>query len=879
MARAGSRVAPAMPPIDIPSLGTVVLCTMMLAAGYTLMTALIATRGRPKFLQAARMGTFATCALVAIAVVLLAYAFQTHDFRIRYVSRYSDRSMTTGYLFTALWGGQDGSLLWWAFLLAGYTSAATLWMRRRYAELQPWVLATLMTIFLFFGVLMLFAANPFALNASGAPPDGEGLNPLLQNYWMAIHPPMLYAGFVGWSIPFAFVVAALVTGRLHDEWLLATRRWVLFAWLALTVGNILGMLWSYEELGWGGYWAWDPVENAAFMPLLVGTAYVHSIMIQERRGMLKVWNVFLLCLTFFMTIFGTFLTRSGLIASVHSFSRSDIGLYFVGYMVLIFIACMALIIWRLPLLKSENSIDSLLSREFSFLLNNWILLGMMMFVLIATTFPLMSEALRNETVTVGPGFYNRWMVPLGLVLLFLTGVGPLIAWRKASGKNLLRAFIVPTVAAVVALLLHLIVGPMIGFPPVVPSPEIYDTFTGKVLGALFSTAPVSSFVVCSWVFAAIAQEFWRGTAMRMRNVKENVLVALVMLVVKARRRYGGYIVHIAVVLMFFGFTGAAYDVELESALTPGGSMTVGDYTLRFAGSRLDEDENKRMIFADMIVSQGGQTLGRVSPAKFIYRKLPDMPTTEVAIASTLAGDLYVILNAVNEETQIGTFKVIVRPFVGWIWIACILMMIGTVIAMLPTWKELLGEARFGARAREASAAATLLLALGAGALLLSGPAAAEAQDASSLHAGQVTVNSLAERQVFERLLCMCGDCERLDLSLCACSEAEARRVEVRARMARGDTIQQISDDYRRQFGAKSISIPADHGLDRALWAVPVLAIVFAAGGVVWLGRRWTARGAAVASAQEAAATAAPETAEAKAKYDDALEDELRKLGD
>ena len=867
-----------MPQIDIPFFGTVVLCTMMLTAGYTLMTAIIASRGRPRFLHAARMGTFATCALVALAVLVLAYAFQTHDFRIRYVSRYSDRSMTTGYLITALWGGQDGSLLWWTFLLSGYTTACTLWMRKRYAELQPWVLATLMTIFLFFGVLMLFAANPFAVNASGAPADGEGLNPLLQNYWMAIHPPTLYTGFVGWSIPFAFVVAALITGRLHDEWLLATRRWVLFAWMALAVGNLLGMLWSYEELGWGGYWAWDPVENAAFMPLLVGTAYVHSVMIQERRGMLKVWNVFLICLTFFMTIFGTFLTRSGLIASVHSFARSDIGVYFVGYMAILLVVCAALIIWRLPQLKAENSIDALLSREFAFLLNNWILLGMMLFVLIATTFPLISEALRDETVTVGPAFYNRWMVPLGLVLLFLTGVGPLIAWRKASGKNLLQAFIVPSIAAAIALLLHVIVGPTIGFPPLVQAPEIYDTFTGQVLAVIFSAAPVCAFVVCAWVFAAISQEFWRGTALRMRNAKENVLVAFVMLIVKARRRYGGYFVHIAVVLMFFGFTGAAYDVEQEAALARGGTMRVGDFTLRFQGSRLDADENKRMIFADLVVSQGGKTLGRVSPAKYVYRTLPDMPTTEVAIASSFGGDLYVILNSVNPETRVGTFKVIVRPFVGWIWIGGLLLIFGTVIAMSPTLKELLGESRARSRgtAPRGLSTAAILLALGAGALLLFGASRALAQDGSSLHAGHVDVHSQLERQVFERLLCTCGDCQRLPLTLCACSVADERRAEVRARIDRGDTVEQISADYRRTYGSKSIAIPADHGLDRALWAVPVVAIVLAAGGVFWLGRRWAARGVAASTAASVTAAQTPDT---QSKYDDALDDELRKLGD
>jgi len=339
-------------------------------------------------------------------------------------------------------------------------------------------------------------------------------------------------------------------------------------------------------------------------------------------------------------------------------------------------------------------------------------------------------------------------------------------------------------------------------------------------------------------------------------------------------------VHIAVVLMYFGFMGAAYDIEQEAALSTGASMQVDDFTLRFLGARQDEDENKQMIFADMLVSQRGKTLGRVSPAKFVYRTLPDMPTTEVAIASTLAGDLYVILNSVNPATQVGTFKVIVRPFVGWIWLGGILMMLGTVIAMAPTLKELLGESRAAARSRGLSTAALVLLALGAGALLVFGAGSAAAQDASSLHAGQVTLHSLAERQVFERLLCTCGDCERLDLTLCACSEADQRRAEVRARMDRGDTVAQISADYRRQYGAKSISVPADHGLDRALWAVPVVAIVLAAGGVLWLGRRWAVRGAAAATAHAEASAAAPEaTAEAHAKYDDALEDELRKLGD
>ncbi|MCA9582264.1 MAG: cytochrome c biogenesis protein CcsA, partial [Myxococcales bacterium] len=337
-----------MPAFDVPLLGTLLLGLVAISGAYTLAVSLGTAGGRPHWLSSARLGSYMTAALIVAALCVLAYAFQTHDFRIRYVARYSDRSMPWWYLLTSLWGGQDGSLLWWAFLLMGWTTACVWWMGDRFRELQPWVIATLMSILLFFVVVMLFAANPFATTPSSIPADGEGLNPLLQNYWMVIHPPTLYMGFVGWSVPFGFAVGALATGRLGNEWLKASRPWVLWAWLFLSVGLVLGMIWSYEELGWGGYWAWDPVENASFMPWLVGTAFLHSVIVQERYGMLRVWNVFLICFAFFMTIFGTFLTRSGLIASVHSFARSDIGIYFSWYLLFLGLACIALIVWRLP---------------------------------------------------------------------------------------------------------------------------------------------------------------------------------------------------------------------------------------------------------------------------------------------------------------------------------------------------------------------------------------------------------------------------------------------------------------------------------------------------------------------------------------------------
>jgi cytochrome c-type biogenesis protein CcmF len=881
-----------MPSIDIATLGTAVLCAVLVASGCAFAIAVVSARGRGHLYASARNAAYATCALVAVSVCLLAYSFQAHDFRIRYIARYSDRSMPWWYLVTALWGGQDGSLLWWCFLVSIWTALAVRWLKHRYVELAPYVLATLMSIIGFFTVLMLFAANPFSISPASVPLDGEGLNPLLQNYWMMIHPPTLYMGFVGWSVPFAFVIAALITGRLKEEWIYAVRRWALAAWTFLAFGNLLGGLWSYEELGWGGYWAWDPVENAAFMPLLVGTAYLHSVMIQERRGMLKVWNVFLLCLTFIMTIFGTFLTRSGLIASVHSFARSDIGIYFAWYLVFLVVVCFGLIIYRLPLLRAESRIDSLLSREFAFVLQNWVLLGMMVFVLIATTFPLISEWVRGETVTVGPGFYNKWMVPLGLVLMLLTGIGPLISWRRATGKNLMRAFLKPSVAAVLALVLQIVFGATLGFPPYVTSEAIYDTATGRVLAVIFGASPALSVFFCTFVLGTIVQEFWRGTAVRMKNAKENVLVALIELVARAKRRYGGYIVHAGLVAMYLGFTGAAYDVDKESALRPGASMEIGPYQVRYDKPRMEVDPSKRMVFTDMTILKDGEVLGRVSPAKFIYRSHPEMPTTEVAIRSTLRDDVYVIMSQVNPESKLGTFRVIVRPLVAWIWIGGLMFLFGAFVAISPSVKELLESVRspFPRTAGLRPAMATWLL-LGLLALILLSSSAAFAQDSSSLMAGTVAMKTPEEKQLFDRVLCQCGGCARLPLSGCICHWAEEKRAELLVELARGRTVNELTAAYAEQHGAKAIAIPRDKGLDRALWAVPISAFVLAAGGLTVLGRKWVKRGEQ-ARAEESSRAAADaslgveRSAQAKdldkardTELDRELDEELRRLDD
>ena len=856
-----------MDTIDVPLLGTLIVGLSMISAAYTLAVGVGAGRGRPHLLPAARWGALATCAFIAVATLVLAYAFQTHDFRIRYVARYSDRSMPWWYLVTSLWGGQDGSLLWWSFLLSGWTTTCVLWMRGRYLELQPWVIATLMSILLFFQLLMLFPANPFATINGGIPADGEGLNPLLQNYWMVIHPPTLYMGFVGWSVPFAFVVAALATGRLHDEWIVAARKWTLMAWLFLSVGLMLGALWSYEELGWGGYWAWDPVENASFMPWLVGTAFLHSVIVQERYGMLKMWNVFLLCLTFIMTIFGTFLTRSGLIASVHSFARSDIGYWFAWYLLLLVVGCIVLIAVRAHQLKAVHRIQSLLSREFAFLLNNWILLAMMVVVLVFTTFPLLSEWIEGQEVTVGPPVYNRWMVPFGVTLLLLAGVGPLISWRKATGKNLMRAFAIPTAVAVVFGGLHLGLGGLLGFPGYVESPELYsETATGAVLQAIYGIAPLACTFSCAFVFATILQEFWRGARVRMRTKGESFSNALVSLVARAQRRYGGYIVHLGIVLMFIGFTGAAYDFETEAALRPGETMEVQDYIVRYDDARTVTDPNKRAVYTDLtIMDRDGDELARVSPAKFIYRTHPEMPTTEVAIRMTPKEDVYAIMSTVDPETERATFRVIVRPLVMWIWIGTLVLIFGTFIAIFPTARSALDEQRrSGRRGKVAAAVVFLCLAFGLG-------APAEAQDSSSLHAGTVVIEDPEERMLFERLLCMCGDCQRLTLANCGCGWAETARADLREDLARGATVAEIQEAYRAEYGAKAISIPEDEGLGRAMWAVPVAAAVAALGLVFFVGRKWTRRG----KAEPVGKTAAEDPT--RDQYDARLDEELRRL--
>ncbi|HZY06835.1 MAG TPA: cytochrome c biogenesis protein CcsA, partial [Ilumatobacteraceae bacterium] len=446
--------------------------------------------------------------------------------------------------------GLDGSIMFWVLLLSVFGTIAVASNRERHRELIPWVVAIMAATEMFFIFIMVVHNNPFDTFVASAPAEGKGLNPLLQNFYMAIHPPSLYTGFVAMTIPYAFGMAALITGHLDDAWLRAVRRWTMIGWLFLTFGLTLGMLWAYEELGWGGYWMWDPVENAGLLPWFTATAFLHSVMVQERRGMLRVWNVTLVITTFFLTIFATFMTRSGVVQSVHAFGEDrELARLFTIFMVLIVTFSFGLVIRRLPLLRSRNELDSWVSREAAFLANNWILLFSAFFVLFATMFPTLSEAVTGTRITVAGPFYNTWMAPVGLILLFLTGVGPLLAWRKSTLINLRDQFLFPTIAGVV------VGGAMLALGVRVWASGLCFAFSAFVVGT-------------------ISQEFWRGARVRQGATGTDMLTAAIGLVARNKRRYGGYIIHVGIVLIFLGFAGNGFKRDEEVTLKPGQQATV-----------------------------------------------------------------------------------------------------------------------------------------------------------------------------------------------------------------------------------------------------------------------------------------------------------------
>lgn len=622
-------------------------------------------RNAPRLMASAQNGVYAVFGLLSIASAAIMYLFVTNDYSVKYVQHYSDRSMPLFYKATAFWGGQDGSLLFWVWVMSIWAAIAVYQNRDKNREIMPYTIVTMMVVTNFFLVLMLFSANPFETYIAGAPTDGRGLNPLLQNAYMVTHPPTLYLGYIGWTIPFCFAIGALAHNKLDYTWIAAMRRWCLVAWFFLTVGLTLGGLWAYEELGWGGYWAWDPVENAAFIPWLTGTAFIHSIQVQERRGMYKAWNLILIITTFVLTMVGTMMTRSGVVQSVHAFAQSSIGNYFFWFIIGTIVISYGLVFYRMKELRPKQGLESILSREFAFLVNNWILLAAAFLVLFGTLFPSLFKAVTEREVNVGATFFNVWMIPLGLTLLFLSGVGPLLSWRKSTGSTIKQQFTIPALVAGIA------------------------AITGALTLEVTSWPPLTTLVLCAFVTASISQEFYRGTMHRMKNAKENAADAFLTLMTRARRRHGGYVIHFGVVLMFLGFAGEGFKLEEDKTLRVGESTVIGNYGVTLDKLRFEDDGQKNMVTADVTVRKAGtdEIIGQMEPAKWAYRKPEDQVTTEVAKMMSMREDLYLVLGGYDAENNIATLQLKVNPLVNFVWLGCTFTMFGFAIAVWPDRKK------------------------------------------------------------------------------------------------------------------------------------------------------------------------------------------------
>jgi cytochrome c-type biogenesis protein CcmF len=660
----------------MPDLGRAALVTALALLVYALVAGgYAAWRGRRRLALSAQNALLGAFGAAVVASVVLLAALARHDFSFQYVADHTSRELPLGYTLTAFWGGQEGSLLLWLLILTGYSAAAVALNRHAGRDVVAWVVPVLGLVGTFFAVVLVFVSSPFATQQAAA--DGAGLNPSLQNPYMAIHPPMLYLGYVGLTIPFAFAMGALLSRRTDERWIVATRRWTLAAWTFLGVGQLLGAHWAYVEIGWGGYYAWDPVENAALMPWLAATAFLHSVMIQEKRGMLKVWNMVLVGLAFCLSLFGTFLTRSGVIQSIHSFSVSSIGGWFLGFICLIVAGTTVLILSRLPLLRARTRLESLVSREATFLYNNLLLVALTLTILWGVVFPLLSEAVRGETSTVSKPYYNFFLHSFGLPLLLLMGIGPLVAWRRASLRALGKTFLWPLGASMVAGVALL------------------------AAGAGSSRVGVIAYTFSVFVLASIALEFLRGTRARKALGTESWPGALSSLVARNRRRYGGYIVHASVVFLAIGVAGSsAYQTVREQRLAPGETMTVAGKTLLFRGFETMRKPNHEAIRAVVDVYRGGDRLARLRPGKNDYFA-EEQISNEVAIRRDyLGGDLFLIADQVNANGTVD-LKALEKPLVNLIWFAGFVFLAGSLIAMWPDAREerRLAERYAGAVAR------------------------------------------------------------------------------------------------------------------------------------------------------------------------------------
>jgi cytochrome c-type biogenesis protein CcmF len=690
----------------VPILGRACLILALVACAYGIGAALYGARaGRREWADSGRRAVYAVALLLTVAFAVLELAFLRSDFSFATVATHSSTTTPGFYKGAAVWSSQEGSLLLWAWLLALWSSLVLFLTRHRMRDVAPYAAAVLLGFGAFFIGLLVFAASPFHVLAQ-APAEGNGLNPLLRHPSMMIHPPMLYSGYTLFTVPFAFAVGALLARRVDAEWIRSTRRFALAAWFLLGIGILLGARWSYSELGWGGYWAWDPVENASLMPWLTGTAFLHSVMIQEKRGMLKVWNVSLVLATGVLAILGTFLVRSGILDSIHAFGASTLGKPFVAFIALLALGSVVLVVSRRELLRSEARLDSFLSREAMFLGNNLVLVGLCFVVFWGTFFPLISEALTGEKASVGPPWFDRYTVPLALMLVLLSGIGPVIAWRRATPANARRNFLVPVACALVC--------------------------TAVLLPFGVATKPLSlaMFALAAFVLGTVGQELVRGVRARRAMASESAPVAAVQLVRRNRRRWGGYTIHVGMAVLFVGVAASStFQHVRDAALVPGQTQRVDGYDVHYVRSfaRVADDPDKTgaimTLGAVLDVSKDGRHVGTLQPARNYYPGSPeDGPvgqfvsgdaTSEIGLRAGLRKDFWVAMQPDNVWLQraiakanrrdpakaplwlagiaIGyikqpppaSFRIIASPLVTWIWLGGFIVIGGGLIALWP----------------------------------------------------------------------------------------------------------------------------------------------------------------------------------------------------
>ncbi len=619
--------------------------------------------------------------LITAVSVILTYALVTHEFSIKYVYQYTSSNLAPFYTSTALWAGQSGSLLFWAWLLVLFHAVVVFQNRKTNRLLMPFVTAVSGIVVAFFLLVLAFVTQPFE-RILPAPLEGSGLNPLLQNLGMIFHPPTLFVGFAGFTIPFAFIVAALIIGESDHRWIVSVRRWSLFSWAFLTVGIVLGMAWAYVELGWGGYWAWDPVENASYLPWIVATAYIHTIMAQEKRGMMKVWTASLIITTFALCIFGTFITRSGVISSVHSFGESVIGYYFLGFLIAILLFSFGLLLFRLSKLKSDQPLDNFISREGSYLLINLLLMGYFMAVFVGTTWPIYTELMNNEKISVGPEFFNLVTTPIALGVLLLLGFCPLIAWRKASVKNFTKNLLLPSLFGTAALIV---------FSALFVFKLTHLDGTGELTfkkWVIFQLYVIFSFSFSVFALTAIFVEYIKSALVRAKTSGENLFVSLHSLIRTNGRRYGGLMVHMGLVLLFIGITAStAFKTEKEGKLHMGETMTVGQYELKFNNLKEEEiNPEKTIVYANVEVLKNGKIAGTVKPEVEFFTTW-EQPSRNVSLKTTPMMDLYVTLITWSPDGKSVTLQASINPLIQWIWLGGTIMVLGVLVAVLPKRKR------------------------------------------------------------------------------------------------------------------------------------------------------------------------------------------------